>query len=87
MSWEASEAAFIVGTPYIGATIPYHPGEGGYLGAFIAWGAARGRKVWEIRENYIPSISMRNCRIYNVNILINPDLGIKFFNIPEMHWR
>jgi len=52
MSWEASQAAYIVGTPYIGASIPYHPGEGDHLGAFIAWDAARGRKVWEIREKY-----------------------------------
>lgn len=52
MSWEASEAAYIVGTPYIGASIPYTPGGDGHLGAFIAWDAVRGRKVWEIREKY-----------------------------------
>ena len=28
------------------------PGPGGHLGAFIAWDAARGKKLWEIREPY-----------------------------------
>ena len=28
------------------------PGPGGHLGAFIAWDAATGRKVWEIKEPF-----------------------------------
>lgn len=52
MDYEAVQATHIVGTPYIGATTPYHPGAGGYMGAFIAWDAAAGRRVWEIHERY-----------------------------------
>lgn len=52
MDWTSVEAVYIPGTPYMGATSPYMPGPGGYLGAFIAWDAATGRKVWEIREKF-----------------------------------
>ncbi len=52
MSFEATVATRIAGTPYIGASTPYQPGAGGHLGAFIAWDAAAGRKVWEIREKF-----------------------------------
>ena len=52
MDWTQEETVYIPGTPVIGATIPYMPGPGGYLGAFIAWDAATGRKVWEIREKF-----------------------------------
>lgn len=52
MDFGASRVAHIAGTPYIGANTPYHAGPGGYMGAFIAWDAAAGRKVWEIREPY-----------------------------------
>jgi lanthanide-dependent methanol dehydrogenase len=52
MSYEAASITHIEGTPYIGATTPYQPGPGGYLGAFIAWDASVGRKVWEIHERF-----------------------------------
>jgi len=52
MDYAATQAAHIRGTPYIGATTPYHAGPGGNMGAFIAWDATTGRKVWEIREKY-----------------------------------
>jgi lanthanide-dependent methanol dehydrogenase len=52
MDYEATRVTHIAGTPYIGATTPYHAGPGGHMGAFIAWDAAVGRKVWEIREPY-----------------------------------
>ena len=52
MDWQSEEAAYIQGTPYISATIPYHPGPGGNLGAFIAWDAATGKRAWEIKEKY-----------------------------------
>jgi len=52
MNWTSAQAIYIPGTPYVGATIPYTPGPGGYLGAFIAWDAASGRRVWEIREKF-----------------------------------
>ena len=52
MSYEATEVTRIPGTPYIGASTPYTAGPGGNMGAFIAWDAARGRRVWEIREKF-----------------------------------
>lgn len=52
MDYTAAHASHLRGTPYIGADSPYHPGPGGNLGAFIAWDAVSGRKVWEDKESY-----------------------------------
>lgn len=52
MDWQSEEAAYIQGTPYVSATIPYHPGPGDHMGAFIAWDAATGKRVWEIKEKF-----------------------------------
>src|SRR6266566_2104203 len=45
MDYQATQATRIAGTPFIGANTPYHAGRGGYMGAFIAWDAAAGKKV------------------------------------------
>ncbi|MEO8451356.1 MAG: PQQ-dependent dehydrogenase, methanol/ethanol family [Gemmatimonadota bacterium] len=52
MNFAAQKAGRIRGTPYVGADMPYQAGPGGHLGAFIAWDASVGRKVWEIKERY-----------------------------------
>jgi lanthanide-dependent methanol dehydrogenase len=52
MDYRTSPATYAAGTPYIGLDAPYKAGEGGHLGAFMAWDPARSRKVWEIREPY-----------------------------------
>jgi lanthanide-dependent methanol dehydrogenase len=52
MDYATWPVTYIAGTPYMGVNAPYKAGPGGHLGAFIAWDAARGRKVWEIREPY-----------------------------------
>ena len=52
MDYQAVPAAHIRGTPYIGANSPYYAGAGGYMGAFVAWNASVGRKVWEIKERW-----------------------------------
>jgi len=52
MNFEATQVTRIPATPFIGATTPYVAGPGGHMGAFIAWDAARGRKVWEIKERF-----------------------------------
>jgi PQQ-dependent dehydrogenase (methanol/ethanol family) len=52
MSFEATQVTRIPATPFIGATTPYVAGPGGHMGAFIAWDAARGRKLWEIKERF-----------------------------------
>ena len=52
MDWESGDAVYIRGTPYVSANVPYHPGPGGHLGAFIAFDAATGQRVWEINEKF-----------------------------------
>jgi len=52
MDYEASQAAHLRGTPYIGANAPYHAGPGGNMGAFIAWDAAAGKRAWEVKEEF-----------------------------------
>ena len=52
MDYTVWQPAYIPGTPYIGASVPYKAGPGGNLGAFIAWDAVKGERVWEIKEPY-----------------------------------
>lgn len=52
MDYTVWQPAYIPGTPYIGASVPYKAGRGGNLGAFIAWDPVKGERVWEIREPY-----------------------------------
>ena len=52
MDYTTANVSYIAGTPYIGASIPYKPGTGGHLGAFIAYDAAKGKKIWEVKEPY-----------------------------------
>jgi len=52
MGWQSVQSVYIPGTPYVGATVPYIAGPGGYLGALIAWDAALGKRAWEIHEKF-----------------------------------
>ena len=52
MDYQATQVTRIAGTPFIGANTPYHPGRGGYMGAFIAWDAGVGKTVWRMTEPY-----------------------------------
>jgi lanthanide-dependent methanol dehydrogenase len=52
MDYTTANVSYIAGTPYIGAAIPYKAGTGGHLGAFIAFDATTGKKIWEIKEPY-----------------------------------
>jgi len=52
MDYAGAKVSYIAGAPYIGATTPYYPGEGGNLGAFIAFDAVSGKKIWQIKEPY-----------------------------------
>ena len=52
MNFEATAVTRIPGTPFIGASTPYTAGPGGLMGGFIAWDAARGRKIWELKEQF-----------------------------------
>jgi len=52
MDYHAEVKARIRGTPFIGASTPYVAGPGGHMGEFIAWDAAKGQKLWGIKEKY-----------------------------------
>jgi glucose dehydrogenase len=52
MNWKTSQAAYIAGTPYVGATVDMYAGPGGYRGEFMAWDLEHHRKVWAIHENF-----------------------------------
>jgi lanthanide-dependent methanol dehydrogenase len=52
MDYAATHTTHLKGTPYMGVNTPYSAGPGGYLGTFMAWDAASGRKVWENKEHY-----------------------------------
>ena len=52
MDFKASEAAYIPGTPYVGATVNMYAGPGGYRGEFAAWDPVKRKKVWAIHEKF-----------------------------------
>jgi PQQ-dependent dehydrogenase (methanol/ethanol family) len=52
MDFKTSEAAYIPGTPYVGAAVNMYAGPGGYRGEFAAWDFARHQKAWAIREKF-----------------------------------
>jgi PQQ-dependent dehydrogenase (methanol/ethanol family) len=52
MDYATKHARHLKGTPFVGVDSPYSPGPGGYLGSFMAWDAASGRKVWENKEPF-----------------------------------
>jgi len=52
MDYNATRASRLKGTPFMGINSPYTVGPGGYLGTFMAWDAATGRKVWENKEEF-----------------------------------
>jgi len=52
MDYAVRHARHLKGTPFVGVDSPYSPGPGGYLGSFMAWDAATGRKVWANKEPF-----------------------------------
>lgn len=52
MDFKASDAAYIAGTPYVGATVNMYAGPGGYRGEFAAWDLTKRQKVWAIKEKF-----------------------------------
>ena len=52
MDFEAVEASYISGTPYVGASVVYKPGPGGHQGELTAWDPIAGKAVWKIHEKY-----------------------------------
>jgi PQQ-dependent dehydrogenase (methanol/ethanol family) len=56
MDYEAVEANYIAGTPYLGASVKMYPGDG-YHGELVAWDPVRARKVWGIKDTKFPIYS------------------------------
>ena len=52
MDYAVRPARHLKGTPFVGVNSPYSPGPGGYLGSFMAWDAASGKKVWENKDPF-----------------------------------
>ncbi|MBS1815922.1 MAG: PQQ-dependent dehydrogenase, methanol/ethanol family [Acidobacteria bacterium] len=52
MDEEGTEANYIAGTPYIGASVQYYPGPGGHMGELTAWDPIAGKPVWVIKDKY-----------------------------------
>jgi PQQ-dependent dehydrogenase (methanol/ethanol family) len=52
MDFEALEANYIAGTPYVGANVRYYPGPGGHRGELSAWDPLARKKAWRIVESF-----------------------------------
>ena len=52
MDFEAVEANYIAGTPYVGANVKMHAGRGGHRGEFTAWDPINKRPAWKLTEKY-----------------------------------
>jgi PQQ-dependent dehydrogenase (methanol/ethanol family) len=57
MDYEGTEANYISGTPYLGASVKMYPGAGGYQGELVAWDPVHARKVWGIKDTKFPIYS------------------------------
>jgi glucose dehydrogenase len=53
MDYEATEASYIEGTPYLGVNAKMYPSEpDGKRGEFCAWDPIKKAKVWQIQEDF-----------------------------------
>jgi len=52
MDFEAVEANYIAGTPYVGANARMYQGPGGHRGELIAWDPVGRRRAWSIKERF-----------------------------------
>ena len=52
MDFEAVEANYIAGTPYVGANVKMHAGRGGHRGEFTAWDPVGKHAAWVLTEKY-----------------------------------
>ncbi|HZR25479.1 MAG TPA: PQQ-dependent dehydrogenase, methanol/ethanol family [Vicinamibacterales bacterium] len=57
MDYEAIDANYIAGTPYLGADVKMYPGPGGYQGELVAWDVAHNKKAWGVQEPVLPVYS------------------------------
>jgi alcohol dehydrogenase (cytochrome c) len=52
MDFEATEANYIAGTPYVGANVKYYAGPGGHRGELSAWDPVAAKAAWTIKERF-----------------------------------
>jgi PQQ-dependent dehydrogenase (methanol/ethanol family) len=52
MDYEALEANYIAGTPYVGVNEKIYAGEGGNRGLFTAWDPVNATAAWQLKENF-----------------------------------
>lgn len=52
MDEEGTEANYIAGTPYVGASEQYYPGPGGNMGELTAWDPINAKPVWSLEDKY-----------------------------------
>ena len=57
MDYEGTEANYIAGTPYLGASVKMYPGPGGYQGELVAWDPVHAREVWGVKDDKFPLYS------------------------------
>jgi PQQ-dependent dehydrogenase (methanol/ethanol family) len=50
--YEAVEANYIAGTPFLGVNERMYAGPGGYRGKFMAWDPVKRKEIWGIKENF-----------------------------------
>jgi PQQ-dependent dehydrogenase (methanol/ethanol family) len=50
--YEATEANYIAGTPYLGVNERMYAGPGGFRGKFMAWDPIAKKEIWSIKENF-----------------------------------
>jgi glucose dehydrogenase len=52
MDFEAVEASYIEGTPYLGANVKMYAGPEGNRGELCAWDPLQKKKVWAVKEDF-----------------------------------
>jgi lanthanide-dependent methanol dehydrogenase len=52
MDFEATQANYIAGTPFLGARVTQKAGPGGHRGEFTAWDPIARKAVWKIKEKF-----------------------------------
>jgi glucose dehydrogenase len=57
MNYQAEQASYIAGTPFLGASVKMFPGPGGYQGELIAWDIRNAKPVWSVKETNFPVYS------------------------------
>jgi lanthanide-dependent methanol dehydrogenase len=57
MDYEGTEANYIEGTPFLGASVKMYPGPSGHQGELVAWDVANARRAWAIDEGKFPVYS------------------------------